>query len=45
MTSSHELLKNLMQNDFNISGNCLILFIDYYPEDVELRCGVLITHI
>ena len=34
-----------MQNDFSILGKGAILFIGCHPDDVELGCGGLITHI
>ena len=34
-----------MQNDFSILGKGSILFIGCHPDDIELGCGGLITHI
>lgn len=34
-----------MQNDFSILGKGPILFIGCHPDDIELGCGGLITHI
>lgn len=34
-----------MQNDFSILGKGPVLFIGCHPDDVELGCGGLITHI